>query len=162
MATYYNKNLIDGVSELPRMTQAEFDELSLDEKPINWICRNYTGTQRGIKSSDIEHGTGTVEDVLDLSTLTSASAISSGTTTANVNISNFVWDSFNPLLAIMSTRVSGNTTANLCILINISGTLSYKNIGDSNITGISLNENVLTVTMPTYANIFIIGKRKTV
>ena len=65
MATYYNKNLIDGVSELPRMTQAEFDELSLDEKPINWICRNYTGTQRGIKSSDIEHGTGTVEDAID-------------------------------------------------------------------------------------------------
>lgn len=65
MATYYNKNLIDGVSELPRMTQAEFDELSLDEKPINWICRNYTGTQRGIKSSDIEHGTGTVADVLN-------------------------------------------------------------------------------------------------
>lgn len=65
MATYYNKNLIDGVSELPRMTQAEFDELSLDEKPINWICRNYTGTQRGIKSSDIEHGTGTVADALN-------------------------------------------------------------------------------------------------
>ena len=65
MATYYNKNLIDGISELPRMTKAEFDELSLDEKPINWICRNYTGTQRGIKSSDIEHGTGTVADALN-------------------------------------------------------------------------------------------------
>ena len=65
MATYYNKELIDGVSELPRMTKAEFDELSLDEKPINWICRNYTGTQRGIKSSDIEHGTGTVADALN-------------------------------------------------------------------------------------------------
>lgn len=64
MATYYNKELIDGISELPRMTKAEFDELSLDEKPINWICRNYTGTQRGIKSSDIEHGTGTVADAL--------------------------------------------------------------------------------------------------
>lgn len=66
MATYYNKNLIDGISELPRMTQAEFDELSLDEKPINWICRNYTGTQRGIKSSDVEHSTGvSVKDKID-------------------------------------------------------------------------------------------------
>lgn len=65
MATYYNKELIDGISELPRMTKAEFDELSLDEKPINWICRNYTGTQRGIKSSDVEHGTGTVADKLN-------------------------------------------------------------------------------------------------
>lgn len=103
-----------------------------------------------------------VKDVLDLSTLTSKSAISGGTTTATLDISDFTWDMFNPLLAIMTTRVANNTTANLCIFINVSGTLAYKNIGDANITGISLSGNTLTVTMPTYANIVIIGNRKTV
>lgn len=103
-----------------------------------------------------------VKDVLDLSTLTSKSTITGSTTTATLDISDFTWDMFNPLLAIMTTRVANNTTANLCIFINVSGTLAYKNIGDANITGISLSGNTLTVTMPTYANIVIIGNRKTV
>lgn len=103
MATYYNKNLIDGISELPRMSKAEFDALSLDEKPINWICRNYTGTQRGIKSSDVEHGTGTVEDAItDITGHSWSNAIQLGTDTGFK-----IFGRYNEFLKMAYIRISG-------------------------------------------------------
>ena len=55
MATYLNKNLIDGVEGLPRLTQAEFDLLPLAQKPSLWIKRNATETDRGITAEDVEY-----------------------------------------------------------------------------------------------------------
>lgn len=55
MSLYYNKELVDGVEELPRLTQAEFDNLPLEQKPKMWIKRNATETDRGITGSDVEY-----------------------------------------------------------------------------------------------------------
>lgn len=55
MSLYYNKELVDGVEELPRLTEEEFLAIPIAERPRIWVKRNATETDRGITASDVEY-----------------------------------------------------------------------------------------------------------
>lgn len=55
MATYINKNMIDGVEELPRLTEEEFLAIPVAERPKIWVKRNATETDRGITAEDVQY-----------------------------------------------------------------------------------------------------------
>lgn len=148
MATYYNKNLIDGISELPRMTKAEFDELSLDEKPINWICRNYTGTQRGIKSSDVEHSAGvSVKDKLDEVTSGTPTAGTGGGVTLN-------WGYWSKVKNVVTVCASINLSQNAGTNHNILSDIPSCSVDNANLATIEPMWNDTSETQNKVARLY--------
>lgn len=66
MSTYLNKNMIDGVEELPRLTEEEFEAIPVAERPKIWVKRNATETDRGITAEDVQYSsTQSTKDKID-------------------------------------------------------------------------------------------------
>ena len=66
MATYINKTMIDGVEELPRLTEEEFLAIPVAERPKIWVKRNATETDRGITAEDVQYSsTQNVKEKID-------------------------------------------------------------------------------------------------
>lgn len=64
MSVFYNKKLISGVREVPKMPKAERDALT--NKPDLWVRTDAPESDRGISASDVEYSTGvSVEDKID-------------------------------------------------------------------------------------------------
>lgn len=55
MALYIDKSMVDGVEELPRLTQEEFEAIPVAERPKIWVKRNATETDRGITAEDVQY-----------------------------------------------------------------------------------------------------------
>ena len=64
MSVFYNKKLISGVRDVPKMTLAEYNALT--NKPKLWLRTDAPESDRGISANDVEYSTGvSVEDKID-------------------------------------------------------------------------------------------------
>lgn len=107
MSVYYNKKLISGVREVPKMTLAEYNALT--NKPDVWLRTDAPESDRGITASDVEYSTGvSVEDEIDsmveVLTLTKGSKIN--------NVTNVKAKVLNNATLVISGVAYVNTTIN--------------------------------------------------